>query len=55
MEEAAGGAAAPRQAADSWRPPSRRGVLMTSLADHVHDPLCLCGKGEGRTALLGLH
>lgn len=31
------------------------GVLMTSLADHVHDPFCLCGKGEGWTAPLGLH
>ena len=28
---------------------------MTSLADHVLDPFCLRGKGEGWTAPLGLH
>lgn len=31
------------------------GVLMTSPADHVYDPLCLCGEGEGWTAPLCLH
>lgn len=31
------------------------GVLMISLADHVPDPLRLCGKGEGWIAPLGLH
>lgn len=31
------------------------GVLMTSPADHVYDPFCLCGEGEGWTASLRLH
>ena len=31
------------------------GVLMTSPADHVYDPFCLCGEGEGWTAPLSFH